>query len=338
MFLRRPARSKISAMAKPMAEPLIRSISDTARWVAYHRATESDRPDAIFRDPYARSLAGERGELIGRKLRDNAWAIAVRTYLFDKAILGLLGGQPDGQNIEIVVNLASGFDSRPYRLELPPSLLWVEIDLPEIVDSKRQMMSSEKPHCQLEVVTQHLGDEAARRTLFSQLNPRAQRILVMSEGLLVYLDEEKVASLAADLHARPHFHYWLIEVISPKVVEIIKRRWAHHFKAANAAMSFAPADWRTFYRDCGWETVKFEDIAQTARKLNRRAWHDENLSQRRPDIPQLGRKTGQDLGVRRSLASPDVGVCTGTFVPQNLKRATMLDLSTLPGYYCAGIV
>ena len=45
-----------------MPEPLIRSISDTARWVAYHRATESDRPDAIFRDPHARSLAGERGE------------------------------------------------------------------------------------------------------------------------------------------------------------------------------------------------------------------------------------------------------------------------------------
>jgi O-methyltransferase involved in polyketide biosynthesis len=65
-----------------MPEPLIRSISDTARWVAYHRATESDRPDAIFRDPHAHSLAGERGELIGRKLKDNAWAIAVRTYSF----------------------------------------------------------------------------------------------------------------------------------------------------------------------------------------------------------------------------------------------------------------
>ena len=78
-----------------MPEPLIRSISDTARWVAHHRATESDRPDAIFRDPHARSLAGERGELIGRKLNANAWAIAVRTYLFDKAIRGLLSRAAD---------------------------------------------------------------------------------------------------------------------------------------------------------------------------------------------------------------------------------------------------
>jgi O-methyltransferase involved in polyketide biosynthesis len=66
-------------------------------------------------------------------------------------------------------------------------------------------------------------DEAARRTLFSQLNQRAQRIVVMSEGLLTYLNEEKVTSLAADLHAQPHFHYWLIEVVSPKVLQFINR-------------------------------------------------------------------------------------------------------------------
>jgi O-methyltransferase involved in polyketide biosynthesis len=126
----------------------------------------------------------------------------------------------------MVVNLAAGLDARPYRLELPTSLQWVEIDLPEIVDPKRQTLSSEKPRCRLEVVTQHLADEAQRRTLFSQLNQRAERIVVMSEGLLTYLDEEKVTSLAADLHAQPHFQCWLIEVESPKVPQFINRKWA----------------------------------------------------------------------------------------------------------------
>jgi len=248
-----------------MAEPLIRSISDTARWVAFHRATESERPDAIFRDPYARRLAGERGELIGRKLRENAWAIAIRTYLFDKAIRELLSGEP----IEMVVNLAAGLDSRPYRLELPPRLQWVEVDLEEIVDPKQQVLANEKPRCQLEVVTQHLGDEAEQRALFSQLNQRAQRIVAMSEGLLTYLDEDKVTALAADLHAQPHIQYWLVEVVSPRVLEMINRKWKRHFEAANAAMAFAPADWRKFYRERGWEPVAFEDMAQTARQMNR---------------------------------------------------------------------
>jgi O-methyltransferase involved in polyketide biosynthesis len=36
----------------------IEHISDTARWVAFYRAMETERPDAIFRDPFARQLAG----------------------------------------------------------------------------------------------------------------------------------------------------------------------------------------------------------------------------------------------------------------------------------------
>ena len=40
----------------------IANISDTARWMAYARALESERPDAIFHDPFSRRLAGEAGE------------------------------------------------------------------------------------------------------------------------------------------------------------------------------------------------------------------------------------------------------------------------------------
>ena len=47
-----------------MEEPF-RNISDTARWVAVYRAIESERPDAWFRDPLAKRLAGERGECNG---------------------------------------------------------------------------------------------------------------------------------------------------------------------------------------------------------------------------------------------------------------------------------
>jgi methyltransferase (TIGR00027 family) len=248
-----------------MREPLIRSISDTANWVAYHRATESDRIDALFRDPYARRLAGDRGELLGRKLHQNAWAIAVRTYLFDKLLRRLFEREP----IEMVVNLAAGLDARPYRLELPSSLRWVEVDLPEIMDAKRKVLAAEKTRCQLETITQHLGDQAQRRILFAQLNQRAERIAVICEGLLVYLDEDKVTSLAADLHAQPHFAYWLVEVVSPRVLAWINRKWQKHFEAANAPMAFAPGDWRRFYSDRGWEVLEFEDMAQTARKLNR---------------------------------------------------------------------
>jgi methyltransferase (TIGR00027 family) len=169
----------------------------------------------------------------------------------------------------MVVNLAAGLDSRPYRLNLPKELQWVEVDLPEIVDPKREILGDEKPRCRLDVIPQHLGDEKKRRELFSQLNRRSQNTLVLSEGLLIYLDDNRVTSLAADLHAQPNFKYWMVEVTSPKVLEYIIKKWGHHLKAADAPMAFAPADWRKFFADRGWEVVQFENMALTARRMNR---------------------------------------------------------------------
>src|SRR5262245_13289490 len=102
----------------------IGDVSDTALCVAVYRAEESERPDALFKDPLARRLAGERGFHIARNMSHVAhirWALSVRTVVIDRMIAELLD---DG--VDAIVNLGAGLDSRPYRLELPHSLKWVE--------------------------------------------------------------------------------------------------------------------------------------------------------------------------------------------------------------------
>src|SRR4029077_15412479 len=72
------------------APATLEHVSDTARWVALYRAMESERPDALFRDPYARRLAGKRGEqvLAGMpKGKAFAWPMIVRTAVMDELIL-----------------------------------------------------------------------------------------------------------------------------------------------------------------------------------------------------------------------------------------------------------
>ena len=103
---------------------LIENISDTARWVAYYRAMETERPDAIFRDPFASKLAGERGQNIVDSVpqgRAMAWAMIVRTAVFDEIILDRVrnGG------CDTVLNLAAGLDTRAWRMNLPASLRWM---------------------------------------------------------------------------------------------------------------------------------------------------------------------------------------------------------------------
>ena len=76
----------------------VESISDTALWVAIHRARESERPDALFRDPLARRLAGERGERIAASLAGSdrsEWPWAMRTLLFDRIIAGQVANGAD---------------------------------------------------------------------------------------------------------------------------------------------------------------------------------------------------------------------------------------------------
>jgi hypothetical protein len=64
-------------------------------------------------------------------------------------------------------------------------------------------------------------------------------------------------------------------------------------------LAFAPADWRKFYADRGWEPVELEEMSQTARQMNR---HDEGLPHHRLGISRLGSKTAQDLGIGRRVA------------------------------------
>ena len=84
--------TRTNAMAEAQAtggQAVVRNISDTARWAAVFRARETERADAIFRDPYAERLAGKMGVDIANTLPEgnsHAWAWVARTYLFDKFV------------------------------------------------------------------------------------------------------------------------------------------------------------------------------------------------------------------------------------------------------------
>ncbi len=99
----------------------------------------------------------------------------------------------------MVINLAAGLDSRPYRMQLPVSLRWIEIDLPDMLNYKQEVLAAERPLCTLERVPLDLKDIAGRRALFQRLGDEAKRVVVVSEGLIIYLESDGVAELARDL-------------------------------------------------------------------------------------------------------------------------------------------
>ena len=251
----------------PEKEDRIRNISDTAIWAALYRARESRRPDALYRDPFAERLTGERGAQIAAQMRvhdRHAWAWVMRTVLFDRFIAGRIAAGDD-----MVVNLAAGLDARPYRMALPPSLQWVEVDLPDLLDYKERILAADKPACRLERVRMDLADVAARRELFARLGERAKSALVITEGLLIYLTREEVAALAEDLARPPGFRHWTLEIVSPGLLKMLQREVGAALEQAQAPLKFGPPEGPAFFEPHGWHPIAAESPLKAASRAKR---------------------------------------------------------------------
>jgi methyltransferase (TIGR00027 family) len=246
----------------------ITHVSDTAAWVACYRAEETERPDAIFKDPYARRLAGERGfEILaampgGRKM---SWPMVTRTAVMDEIILRRI--RDDG--IDTVLDLAAGLDARPWRLQLPATLRWIDVDLPDMLDYKESVLAGERTSCIYEALRVDLTDGFARRELFRAVGASAKLVLVITEGLLLYLQEQQVTNLARDLHDIPAMQFWLTDLASPGLLAMMEKNWAPAVRAGNAPFHFGPADGPGFFGALGWREVEYHSIFDAGRRLGR---------------------------------------------------------------------
>jgi methyltransferase (TIGR00027 family) len=193
----------------------VRNVSDTALWVAIYRAMESERGDAIFRDPFARRLGGERGEAIVRSMpggEHSAWPMIVRTAVMDEIVMRCVRA-----GAKTVLNLAAGLDARAFRLDLPKELRWIHADMPPMIEYFRERMAGETPRCTLEYAALDLRDDGLRRALFQSAAAKGP-VLAITEGLLIYLPEPAVVPLARELHELARARWWLTDLASPQLL------------------------------------------------------------------------------------------------------------------------
>jgi methyltransferase (TIGR00027 family) len=181
---------------------LASSVGATATMVAAARAMASTADDALINDPFAEPLVRAVGvdfftrlvtgelrpedldsdsESVGmQRMTDN---MAVRTKFFDEFFIGATEG-----GIRQAVILASGLDSRAYRLAWPAGTTVYEIDQPDVIEFKTRTLAE-------------LGAEptAERRTVAMDLRYNWPSVLIeegfdpnqptawSAEGLLGYL-------------------------------------------------------------------------------------------------------------------------------------------------------
>ncbi|WP_433761719.1 class I SAM-dependent methyltransferase [Nocardia sp. CA-135398] len=269
-------------------EALISNVSDTARWVAAYRAIETGRQDALFRDPLAERLAGERGYAMvaaASRMMRNGWPVVTRTTIIDDLIATAIA-----EGCDRVLNLAAGLDTRPYRLDLPADFVWIEADLPALTTEKETALAEEKPHCALIRRGVDLADPAALGQFLDWAlgplgpeNTPAAKALVLTEGLLMYLKEETVRTIAAAL-ARAEIRWWVMDI----TVKMHRMRSSSMF--TNAPIEFEPGNGVAYFEDLGWQPREIEHLLVHARKLHRAPWYLRPFTYlRQPDPRKPGR-------------------------------------------------
>ncbi len=170
-----------------------RSLEATARWTAAARALESSREDGLLSDPWARDLAGPEGlAWLDGRTPDNVLPMVLRTRFFDDWLAAVLARGAVRQ----VVIPGAGLDTRCYRLDWPAGVRCFEIDRPDTLRDKAEILdrASAVPRCHREVVEADLlgrWTDAVLAAGFDLAQPSAWIL----EGLLFYLEPDAIARL-----------------------------------------------------------------------------------------------------------------------------------------------
>jgi methyltransferase (TIGR00027 family) len=199
------------------------------------------------------------------------WVIAVRTCTIDAYIETAI---QDG--CDVVVNLGAGLDTRPYRMNLPEGLRWIEVDFPETIAFKEQRVGKETPHCQLQRVALDLSHVPRRQALLDDIHASCKKALILTEGLVPYLSVADVSVFTEDLRARPRFAYWVLEYCSPHFKRVTP--WAGDPDLLRKSpFIFEPEGWHDFFAQRGWSVKEMrylEDEGARLQRYPRNTWRE----------------------------------------------------------------
>jgi methyltransferase (TIGR00027 family) len=253
----------LTQLRKALAGPVtdMTGVGLSARWVAANRALETDHASPLYRDPYARDLAGEAGFEVLYSMRTASGMgsfsgpdpyLTVRTRFFDDALLGAVRES----SIDQVVILAAGMDARAFRLEWPAGVRLFEVDREDVFKHKQAVLTrlQAKASCDRRVVQEDLSRSWASRLVDAGFDPK-RRAAFLAEGLLYYLDNAAVASMFDALRSIAATGSWMgVDAVNPEVLTSpFMATYLKRLAELGCPWKFSVADPEAFMAARGWK-------------------------------------------------------------------------------------
>ncbi|GAQ90317.1 hypothetical protein KFL_006260030 [Klebsormidium nitens] len=252
-------------------------VSYTAVSFAAYRAIESERPDALFQDPLAAYLAGDR--VVSRQKAEVAnkdypgARFAVRTKYFDLAMMSAIE-EMKAQNSQAkvqVVLFGCGMDARSWRLPatletVPPADKVFEGDRPDVMGLKEQLLSIREeagglPPLTLAkqrvVLAVDFNTDTWKELILQKGFRKSEPTVWLFEGLIMYLTPAGVTSLVetvAEFSAPGSV--LLIDGISASAVDRAKSSPSPVLRS----WTWGSNDPETFFNAHGWRVTTVDDV------------------------------------------------------------------------------
>lgn len=272
------------------------SVAATCRWIAAVRAQESERVDRLFSDPFAATLAGEEGFTFLHRMLEaspegpratNVAYLVHRTRFLDDFLTRTVSETP----IRQLVMLASGMDTRAYRMEWPRDMSVYEIDLPEVTQLKSQLLAElgSRPTCRLVSLTQDLRRNWMEPLLESGFDIEQPSVWLV-EGLLMYLEESAVRAILRDLSALavPGSRLGTDMINADFLTHPSAQRLHTYLEGINAPWRFGVNEPESFFAEFGWRA----DVVQPG-ELGYREWPLPIFPRNKPGMPRTFFVTGE---------------------------------------------
>jgi methyltransferase (TIGR00027 family) len=249
--LRQSLKAQTSAMS---------GVGLTSRWVAASRALETESADPLYRDPFARALAGDAGiEMLYTMRVVGGLAgfmgpdpyLTIRTKFLDDALIAAVRDR----GLDQVVVLAAGMDARAFRLEWPHPVTLFEIDREDVFEHKEQVLSSldARASCDRRIVRQDLARPWKASLIGAGFDP-GRPAAFLTEGLIYYLEPGEVVSLFDTLRQIAAAGSWLgLDAVSPEVLTSpFMANYLDKLRELGCPWKFGVSDPEAFLTSHGW--------------------------------------------------------------------------------------
>lgn len=258
------------------------SLASTARWTAAVRASENERSDRLFADPWAVTLAGEEGMAwLVQRSPDSVIPIVLRTRFFDDFLQRITSQQ----SLKQIVLLAAGLDTRAFRLAWPAGTQLFELDQADVLQYKEQTLRSvgALPACERRTIPVDLTDDWQTALLQVGFDPGLPSGWLL-EGFLFYLPNERIARILDEVNNLAASGSWLgFDTINSVVLTSpLTRPWVDMQASCGAPWIGSLDDPKAFLEERGWKVV----LSQAGQpEANHGRWKLPVIPVTLPDMP-----------------------------------------------------